>query len=245
VFDKIKNLFNDRLEVARDMRAHPGPADLAAIPPDTAAIGGLGAVPTEVVGAYVGLGVKEIRPLDALGPESSGLIGNKIRSRMREHGMDDPNLEPGEIVAGQNEARLARFREQGMTEEQIAEIQAKIGEMTTERQKDGWTVEFVNGNIASVQLFDLDSDDSQFTRLKATFDYQHTKAGAEYHMETLTDIAVDRLDNSPYETYYLPGKLASRGRSHQADAIASHLGVMNLDQTLAALAIIALHSLEG
>jgi len=245
VFDKLKKALNARVELARDMKAHPGPEDLAAIPPGTGAVGGLGAVPPDVLGGYIGLEVKEVRPLDALGPEASGLIGDMMLSRMRKAGMGGPGLAPGEVVPGQMEGVLERLRAEGMTEDQIAEIQAKIVEGATAHQKAGWTIEFLNGNQASVQLFDLDSDDGNFARLKAKFEYQHTKAGAEYQMETITEIGVDRLDNSPYETYYLPGKLASRGRSHEVDAIASHLGVMNLDQTLAALAIMALHSLEG
>lgn len=59
------------------------------------------------------------------------------------------------------------------------------------------------------------------------------------------EFAVELIKTSPYEAYYLPGKLAAKGRSHEATASASHLGTMQLDQTLAALAILALHSLEG
>jgi hypothetical protein len=242
MFDKIKSAVNTRLEAARDMRAHPGPADLAAIPPDTADIGGPGAVPVDAVGAYVGIEVRAIRPLDALGPESSGLIGDKIRSRMRDAGMGDPSLPPGELIEGQNEARLERFRAEGMTEEQIAEIQAKIGEVTSTHAKGGWTVEFTNGNRASVELFDLDSPDSGFGRLKSQFDFQHTKAGAEAMMRNPAEFAVTVIEDDLYEAYYLPGKLSSRGRAHEAEARSSHLGTLALDQTLA---ILALHSLDG
>jgi hypothetical protein len=245
MFDKIKGAFNRRVEVARDMRAHPGPADLAALPPGCAAIGGLGAVPVEAVGAYVGIEVRTVRQLDALGPESSGLIGDAIRTRMRDAGVADPNLAPGELVAGQNEARLARMRAEGMSEDQIAMIQAKIAEVTNAHAKSGWTVEFTNGNRASVELFELDSPDGEFGRLKAKFDFQHTKAGAEAEMRNPTEFAVTVIESDPYEAYYLPGKLSARGRAHEADAVSSHLGTLALDETLAALAILALHSLDG
>lgn len=245
MFDKIKAAFDKRVEVARDMRAHPGPADLVALPADCAAIGGLGAVPVEAIGAYVGIEVRAVRQLDALGPESSGLIGDSMRSRMREAGVADPNLPPGELVAGQNEARLERMRAEGMSEEQIAMIQAKIAEVTSAHAKSGWTVEFTNGNRASVEMFELDSPDSEFGRLKAKFDFQHTKAGAEAEMGNLAEFAVTVIESDPYEAYYLPGKLSARGRAHEVDAVSSHLGTLALDRTLAALAILTLHSLDG
>lgn len=195
--------------------------------------------------AYVGIEVRTVRQLDALGPESSGLIGEKMRSRMRDAGVADPSLEPGELVAGQNEARLTRMQADGMSEEQIAMIQAKIAEVTSAHAKSGWTVEFMNGNRASVQLFELDFPDSEFSRLKAKFDFQHTKAGAEAEMRNPTEFVVTAIESGPYEAYYLPGKLSARGRAHEADAVSSHLGTLALDKTLAALAILALHSLDG
>lgn len=245
MFDRVKDALNRRVEVARDMRAHPGPTDLAALPPGCAAIGGLGAVPTEAIGAYVGIEVRVVRPLDALGPESSGLIGDAFRSRLRDAGVADPSLAPGELIAGQNEARLERMRASGASEEQVAMIQAKIAEVTSAHAKSGWTVEFTNGKRASVELFELDSTDSGFGRLKAKFAYQHTKAGAQSEMRNPTEFAVTVIESGPYEAYYLPGKLSARGRAHEADAISSHLGTLALDRTLAALAFLALHSLDG
>lgn len=245
MFDKIKGALNHRVEVARDMRAHPGPADLAALPPDCAASGGLGAVPVEAMGAYVGIEVRAVRQLDALGPESSGLIGDKIRSKLRDAGVGDPSLEPGEPIPGQNEARLERMRASGASEEQIAMIQAKIAEVTSAHAKRGWTVEFTNGNQASVELFELDSSDSKFGRMKAKFDFQHTKAGAESEMRNPTEFSVKVIESGPYEAYYLPGKLWARGRAHEVGAVSSHLGTLALEETLAALAFLALHSLDG
>ena len=70
------------------MRANPGPADLAALPPDTGAVGGIGAVPPEVVSAYVGLKVNAVRPLDRMGPESSSLIADKLRGKNTEKRID-------------------------------------------------------------------------------------------------------------------------------------------------------------
>lgn len=244
MFDKLKGALNHRVEVARDMRAHPGPADLAALPPDCAAAGGLGAVPIEAISSYVGIEVREVRPLGALGPESSGLIGDMMRSRLRDASVGDPNLEPVELMPGQNEARMERMRASGASEEQIAMIQAKISEVTSAHAKSGWTIEFTYGNHASVELFELDAPEGGFGRLKAKFDFQHTKAGAEAEMRNVTEFAVTVIESGPYEAYYLPGKLSARGRAHEADAHASHLGTLALDETLAALAFLALHSLD-
>ncbi|MEO5837517.1 MAG: hypothetical protein ABIQ73_03085 [Acidimicrobiales bacterium] len=63
--------------------------------------------------------------------------------------------------------------------------------------------------------------------------------------QNLTEFAVHRIDSPPYEAYYLPGHLSAQGRANQAKASASHLDTMQLEQTLAALAFLALHSLEG
>jgi hypothetical protein len=245
MFDRVKKAFVAKAERVREVRAHPGPADLSALPPGTGAVDGLGSVAPAVVGAYVGLEVRTIRPLDRLGPESSGLLADKLRSRMRSAGFGDPDLAPGEIIPGQNAARMARLRAEGLDEAQLALIQQKIVEATEAQEKTGWTIEFANGNRASVQLFELDSSDSDFTRLKSQYEAQHTRAGAHSMQNNMFEFAVHRIDNSPYEAYYKPGALAARGRAHEVNANASHLGTMQLDQTLAALAILALHSLEG
>ena len=245
MFDRLKKAINATAAQAREMRAHPGPTDLASLPPGTGSVGGLDAVAPEVVSAYVGMEVRALLPLDRFGPESSSLIGDKIRSRMREMGVGDAGLPSGELIAGQNAARIERLRSQGLTDAQIAAVQEKIAEVTDAHQKSGWTVEFANGNRASVQLFDLDSPDSDFAGLQAKYASQHTKAGAQAMQRNPTEFAVHRIENSPYEAYYLPGNLAARGHAHETKSTASHLGTMQLDQTLAALAILALHSVEG
>ncbi len=245
MFNRLKKVLNATAEQAREMRANPGPADIASLPPGTRSVGGLGAVAPEVVSAYVGMEVRAVRPLDRLGPESSSLIGDKIRSRLRESGIGDASLPPGELVAGQNAARIERLRSEGLSEAQIAAIQEKIVEVTEAHQQSGWTVEFANGNRASVQMFDLGSSDSDFAGLQAKYAAQQTRAGVHAMQSNPTEFAVDRIKNSSYEAYYLPGVLAAKGRAHETKATASHLGTMQLDQTLAALAILALHSLEG
>jgi len=241
----MKKAIGARAEAARDMRAHPGPADLAALPTITAAIGGLGSVPLDLVSAYVGLDVQAIRPLDRLGPEGASLVADKLRGRLRAAGGADPDLPAGELFAGQNEARLERLRASGLTEDQLAVIEQKIAEVTEVHQRTGWTIDFVNANHASVQLFDLDAADSDFGELRAKFESQHTRAGAEAMHRNPLEFAVHRIDDAPYEAYYKPGTLAARGKTHEVSATASHLGTMQLDRTLAALAALALHSLEG
>jgi len=249
LFDRFKKAVSSQIEHGREMRAHPGPDDLRALPLGSGAVGGLGALTPGVVGAYTGLDVAAIRPLDQLGPESAGLIGSAIRNRLRERGVGAEGLEPGELIAGQNAARIERMRAQGMSEDQIAIIQGHIAGVAAAHRATGWTIELFNGNYASVQIFDLagsgDGRVSGFEGLKSTFTSQHTRSGAEEMHENLFEFAVDRLDDSPYETYCLPGRASSRGRSHLADAAAAHLGSMQLDRTLAALAALSLFSLEG
>lgn len=245
MFNRLKKTFSAMAEQGREMRANPGPADLASLPPGTGAVGGLGAVAPAVLSAYVGLDVTAVRPLDRLGPVSSSLIGTGIQDRMRDAGIGDERLAPGELVAGQNAARIERLRAEGLGEEQIAIIQAKIVEVTEAHERSGWTVEFANGNRASVQQFEAHSPDSDFTRLQSQYATQHTKAGIHAMQNDPAEFAVERIESSPYEAYYLPGVVAAKGRAHEATASASHLGTMQLDQTLAALAILALHSLEG
>ena len=245
MFDKLRKTLNDRVDQARDMSEHPGPADLMALPPSARAAGGLGTVAAEVIGSYVGLEVTSVSPLDRLGPESSSIIGDKIRSRMRAAGVGDPTLPPGELVAGQNDARMARLRAEGLNDEQLALIAQKISEVTAEHQRTGWTIEFVNGNRASVQLFDLGASDSGFAALQSKYASQHTKAGAMAMQRNAAEFAVRLVDASPYEAYYLPGTLSAKGRAHEAEAKASHLGTMQLERTLAALANLALFSLDG
>lgn len=245
MFDKLKQALNSKAEHVREIRANPGPPDLSVLPTGTGAVGGLGAVAPEVASAYVGMEIRTIRPLDRLGPESSSLIGDKIRSRMRDAGVGDPDLPPGELIPGQNAARMERLRAQGLNDQQLAEIQAKIAEVTQAHEGAGWTVDFANGNHASVQVFDSGSPDGDFVGLQAKFAAQQTRAGTHAMQRNPAEFAVELITTSPYEAYYLPGKLAANGRSHEATASASHLGTMQLDQTLAALAILALHSLEG
>ena len=74
---------------------------------------------------------------------------------------------------------------------------------------------------------------------------QHTRAGAHSMQQHVSEFAVHRIDGSPYEAYYLPGSLSAKSSSHEIKATASHLGTMDLEKTLAALAILALHSLEA
>ena len=53
MFNRLKRTFDAMAEQGREMRANPGPADIGALPSGTGAVGGLGAVPPAVVGAYV------------------------------------------------------------------------------------------------------------------------------------------------------------------------------------------------
>ena len=96
-----------------------------------------------------------------------------------------------------------------------------------------------------MQIFDRDASDSGFVGLQTRYASQHTRAGTHSMQQNLTEFAVHRIDESPYEAYYLPGSLSAKGQSHEIKATASHLGTMDLEKTLAGLAILSLHSLEA
>ena len=245
MFEKLKRVVADRVEAANEMRSHPGPADLAALPTGTASIGGLGSVPVAAASSYLGIEIQTIRPLDRLGAESSGLLGDAMRRRLRENGVGDPSLAPGEIVPGENDARIARLRARGMGDAQIAAMQQRIAEVTAEHEGTGWTIDLVNGNHASVQVFDVGAEGSGFDTMRTTYEIQHTHAGARSMQQHPTEFAVDRFDDSPYESYGLPGRAVARGRAHEVMVQSSHLGTLDLARTLAGIGALALHALEG
>ena len=245
MFEKLKQAVRGRVEAVQEVRAHPGPADLHALPNGTARVGGLGSVPVDAVSRYIGIDVARIRPLDALGAETSSIIGDRIRQRMRDAGVASPDLEPGEIVPGQNAARIERMRAQGMSEEQLAMVQQHIERVVGEHQQTGWTIDLVNGHHASVVIREISEDTGRFAALESRYRVQHTRSGMQAMHRNLAELAVHRFDDAPYPAFGLPGEVAVRGRRHEAEATSSHLGTMDLARTLVALACLALHSLDG
>jgi len=244
VFDRFRRAVQAQVEQGRT-RARPGPPDLAALPAAAAAVGGLSAVPTVVVCEYTGLDVVAVRPLDRLGPESSGQIGGAVRKRLRAAGVGDPSLGPGELVAGQNAARIARMRAHGVPEDQIALVQQQLARATAEHQATGWTIDVAGDHHASVVFHPLGAESSAFDGLQNRYLTQNTQAGIEARERSLWGLGVDQIRGGPFEAYCLPGQLAARGRRHDVEASAPSLGTTELERALAALAFLALYSLEG
>ncbi|MER7009261.1 hypothetical protein ABT297_40305 [Dactylosporangium sp. NPDC000555] len=229
----------------RHQPADPGgPPDLFAMPP--VPVGhpqGLAAVPLDLLGAYLRHPVAEIRPLDLLGPEATGFIGNAIRKRLRDGGVGAPGLEPGEIVAGQNAARIARMRAQGMPEEQIRQIQAMIAAKTAEHQASGWTVRFANETYASVHPQAHGGEGTAFEAMRERYRWEHTRAGAQERHENLFAFAIVQVRDAPYESYHDGGALTAGGRAHDVAVRSAGLHSNHFTEILAGLAAVTLRVL--
>jgi hypothetical protein len=245
VFDRLRRIVGVRHDQARQPRGLCGPPDLAALPARAARVGGLGAVPLDLISGYTGIEVTAVRPLEQLGPEAAGMLGSAVRRRAREAGMGAPGLEPGEVVRGQNAARTARFRAAGRSEEELAMMQAMIGEQVHRRALTGWTVDLADGRHLSVVLADRAEPGNPFDSLAAEYAADSAKAGMEYRQENLFVLGVDRLVVPPYEAYYETGRLAAADGRRVAAASGRSLGTLDLRGTLAAFAFLALHSLDG
>lgn len=238
MFEGLKKFVSEAAQAA----ANQGPPDLAAVPtlPQNRQRD-LAAFDPSLVGAYLGLTVASIAAMGPLGPEASTFIGAKIQERLRAAG---GGLEPGEIVAGQNAAREARMRAQGMSEEQVALIRDQIAQATSEHARDGWTIQFVNGTAASVQLFPRE-EDGEFARMRSTYASQHTRSGVQAMQDSLGFERVMTVRDAPYETYYVGGVLTAANDAFEAVAKANHLKTGHFHEVLAGLAAIALRMREG
>ncbi|MFN8110181.1 MAG: hypothetical protein U0Y82_10140 [Thermoleophilia bacterium] len=222
---------------------------LAELPREAVGVGGLDRVPLPVVCAYTGLRVVTVRPLDRLGPEGSGIIGGAIRRRLRDAGVGDPGLELGELVPGQNAARLQRMRERGVSEEQIAMFQAAMQQRLGAIRATGWTIDVADGHHASVTVLPVGDDGgshdhSRFSAFRAQYVSENSGPGRWSATDDLWEIPMAPIVGGPYEAYYQPGHLVARGEGHDADATASALGGDDLRHALAALAFLALASIR-
>lgn len=203
--------------------ADTGP-DLSAIPPFPAEIdGGLLAVDPAVIGAYIGLAVTAVDPLDAAAAAPA------------EH----PTL--GALVAGQQEARRAKLRASGMTEDQIEMVVSTISSAATQQRQHSWSVVFGTGRKASVQVFPLAAGRGDFAGYQARFREQVTGSGRHPILEgSVTDIP-----EAHYETYRMGGVVVAMGRGHEAVVKTHQFEAPRADLTLAALAALGLWAVEG
>jgi hypothetical protein len=240
MFDKLRKAINE----ASGPAGSPGPPDLAAVPyAGYGYPGGLAVVDPAAVSAYLGLEVARIGPLSKLGPEAPGFLAHRLQEKLRAGGADD--LPPGELFAGQNAAREARMRAQGVSEEGIAMMRARIEQVTAEHRGQGWTISFANGTRASAVIRRLDAEDAEFVTLRDRYRWQFTAGGIDSAQDSLFPDQVHRIDGSPFESYYRGGTLAAAGREHEAVASAYELKSGHLEQILAGVAALGLRAVEG
>lgn len=211
-------------------RTGPGVAhgpDLSAIPPFPAGLaGGLQSVDPAVIGSYVGLPVSSVGPLDGAGA-----------------GPADPHPTLGALVAGQQEARKAKLRASGMSEDQIEVVVTTISEAASQHRIDAWTVVFDNGRRASVQVFPTSDAHGSFTGYQARFREQESRPRDSGR--AILDGTVSEIPEAHYETYRLGGVVVAMGRAHEAVVRTHQLEVPRADLTLAALAALGLWAVEG
>jgi hypothetical protein len=206
--------------------AGAGP-DLSAVPPFPAELdGGLLAVDPVVIGSYIGLAVTSVAPLDgtAAGPVDT-----------------HPTL--GALVAGQQEARKAKLRASGMSEDQVEMVVTTISEAATQHRQHAWTVVFGNGRRASVQVFPTGDGRGDFAGYQTRFREQAARSRDAGH--SILEGTVTDIPEAHYETYRLGGVVVAMGRGHEAVVKTHQFEAPRADLTLAALAALALWSVEG
>ncbi|MEU7867056.1 hypothetical protein [Dactylosporangium sp. NPDC049140] len=198
-----------------------GPPDLFALPP--VPVGdpqGLAAVPVDLLGAYLRHPVESIGPLDPLGPEATGFLGNAIRKGLRERGAGAP-----EPVPGLHEARM---RAQGMSEEQIEQLRAT---QAGQHPPAGWTVRFTGDTYASVLPQPHGVDGTAFRSMRQRYRRQPPAPG------------VLPVPGTPYESYHDGGALTAGGRAHDVAVQSPGLHARHFVEILAGLAAVTLRVL--
>lgn len=218
-------------------RGTPGPAagaapDLSAVPPFPAELdGGLLAVDPTLISSYIGLTVTAVTPLDG----SSTSTGPSAAV--------DPHPTLGALVAGHHEARKAKLRASGMSEDQIQMVVTTISEAATQHRQHAWTVVFDTGRRASVQVFPSGDGRGDFAGYQARFREQTTRSRHVGH--PVLEGAVSDIPEAHYETYRMGGVVVAMGRGHEAVVRTHQFEAPRADLTLAALAALALWAVEG
>lgn len=234
MFDKLRQVVsktNERLAAAAKL-----PPDPKAVP----AVAGraFGDIDVAVMSAYLGRPVESVTSLDGLGPQATSLLGEKLQARLRAAG-GGPS---GELLPGLDAARLERLRAEGMTEEQLAMVQDRIGAVRGEHAKDGWNIEFAGGLRASVQLFPSGSEAwDDYDRLEQRWDAENGTDGHRPSSHSALASMHHRFTQSPYESYEYKGRLIARNATHAAVAQGGRVDGL----TLAAIAALALRTTEA
>jgi hypothetical protein len=238
MFDRLKKTVADKVADVRVTAS--APPDPAAVP-DVAGTD-LAAVDRGVLGAYLGREVTEVGPLGPGGAEATSFLGQRLQAGLREQGgAAGAEPRPGELYPGQIEATLARLRAEGMPDEQLRMVEARIGAAAAEHLGEGWSVTFAGDERASVQLFEVGSESAaEFDRLRARHGRESGTDGSRPEDTPLLTATVQWIRGTPYETYSLSGRLAAAGPTHVAIAASPRINT----RTLAGLAALALRTTE-
>lgn len=190
------------------------PPDLSALP-DFGPAQPLNEIDIGAASAYIGMVIVEIEPLGLLGPEATGWLG-----------------------PGPNEERVRRMRAAGVPEDQI-QMQQMIRQEMAEQEVRGWTLTFVDGKRASVEVHAL--GEGPFEKIRDECRQVLTNSPAEQRQEDFFAGWAREVEHAPFESYDKGGVVVSQGREHEVSVSSGHYS----KETRAAVAAVALRALEG
>ena len=234
MFDRLRKKVAEKAAEVRELSALP--PDLRAVP--LLGTSDLAAADLGVLSAYLGRAVQSVVAMGGLGPQATSMLGRRLQDRLRAAGA---GAAPGELVAGQDAAREARMRAEGATEDQIRMIRERIEAVRAGHTRDGWELLFAHDHRASVQVFAAHTEDAaEFERLAARWAREHGTDGNRPQDTPMLAATVQRITDSPFESYHLTGTLLAKGEAHVAVAKSAHVGTM----VLAGIAAVALRQAE-
>lgn len=233
MFEKLRKRVAEKAAEIREFSTRP--PDLRAVP--SLGSSDLAAADLAALSAYLGRPVESVMPMGGLGPQATSMLGQRLQERLRGAG-----AEAGELFSGQAAAREAKMREDGATEEQIQMIREHIAGAAAEHTRDGWELLFSHDHRASVQVFAAGTADAaEFERLEARWARENGTDGHRSQDTPLLSATVQRITDSPYESYHLTGTLVAKGTAHVAVAKSARVGTM----ILAGIAAVALRQAEA
>lgn len=235
MFERLRKKVAEKAAEVRELSARP--PDLRAVP--LLGSSDLATADLDVLGAYLGRAVESVVAMGGLGPQATSMLGQRMQERLRAAGA---GAAPGELVAGQDAAREARMRSEGATEEQIRMIRERIEAVRAGHTRDGWELLFAHDHRASVQVFAANTEGAaEFERLEARWARENGTDGHRPQSTPVLASTVQRITDSPYESYHLTGTLVAKGAAHVAVAKSAHVGTL----VLAGIAAVALRQAEA
>jgi len=226
LFDQFKKFFGD---VAATVNA-PLP-ELTAFPVQAAGLD-FPNIPVDIMGAYIGQKVLAVKPLTQFGADA----GTGFMASLQQRVLD------AMAVAG-NEPEPGNTGDVEEAELRTA-MKAKMAAAASAARPHAWTVTCAGGRQAKVRLLPLGDEIANFDAMKAKEASQRTRQGAQRHENNILDATVRQLRGAPYESYYSPGKMVSRGGTHDA-LVEGNFGTNHDHESLAGLAALALRAVEG